>query len=1057
MKKTYIIISLLLLMGVSQELLAQVPQIQKVEALSSYPLNKIIITGSGFSSTPAQLQVWFDQVKGTITASSEYSIEVDVPAQAKLSNVEVINLSSKLSAKSAVKFMPSFSGEPFDATKFTAPLSFASTQELWDLCSCDLNNDAKPEIISTKFSSPATDLIILQNTSTPGTLSFDKLDKTNLSSLDLTFPVDNVVCGDLQGDGKPDLVVTRSGSPRNSILILTNTSAGSIDFAAPLTLTLDIGHLATRSAIKDLNGDGKPEIIVSNSFNNTIYIFLNESAGGVLSFNSTPIKIDVTGATSTYSVDVQDLDNDGLPDIIVNQFQTNDIFLLKNKSAGAINFPSVQKITVNGTLNRITTADINNDKLLDLIITNTVNNQVVILPNKSTSGSFSFPSTLTVATAAGPWGVDVSDIDGDGDPDIIVANRNQDAVNVLLHNGIYSIPGLAFTKKDITTTKPSRNIIAGDLDGDGKPDIAFTSFNTAINNYSLDILRNKNCHQPKILNALPLVICAGQTIRLNAIPALNVAFSWKDGSTLLAGANSYLDITSPGSYTITATGESGTCALTSTAVNVTSDPGAPPSDPAITSPATVCSGTNLQLSTTLVSGATYTWTGPNNFTSSQQNPTNNAVDSDDAGIYTLQVAVGACKSNIKSARVDVVDLASFTISSTVSSNTICQGNSLTLSVSPSYNYQWIKDSGNIGGQTSNTLSVTQSGSYQVKVDNGICNKTTTAVDVVVVPIPNSSFNMTPASACKGGLVTFTNTSTNVNLSASPVYKWVFDGSSTSTLENPTFTYNSVNTFTPTLTVSYSGVTGCSDIDSKSITIKDSTPPVIIADKESICPAEGSELSIETNYTSINWSNGGSGVTTSIDAPGDYSVTAVDANGCVVGDEITISSSTVPVITITADPPTIAAGKKSQLVASGADTYVWTPAETLSDATIANPLASPVTTTTYTVTGTVAAGCSASGEITVTVDGSKINIVVPPAFSPNGDGSNETLIIQGITDYPQCTLNIFDGRGRRIYQTTGNGENWDGTYQGKPVPDGTYYYVFGCPDNKPVTGSILIFR
>ena len=117
------VIILVLLLG-SIASFAQVPQIQKVELINTYPGNRVLISGSGFSNTPAQLQVWFGSVKGTIATSSDYAIEVNVPAQAKLTEVEVINLSSHLAAKSRLKFMSSFGGEPFDATKFTAPLSF---------------------------------------------------------------------------------------------------------------------------------------------------------------------------------------------------------------------------------------------------------------------------------------------------------------------------------------------------------------------------------------------------------------------------------------------------------------------------------------------------------------------------------------------------------------------------------------------------------------------------------------------------------------------------------------------------------------------------------------------------------------------------------------------------------------------------------------------------------------------------------------------------------------------------------------------------------------------
>lgn len=477
---------------------AQTPVIQTIDPLQTYPQNTLSIGGSGFSDNSALLQVWFDQVQGKITRSTTNSIVVVVPPQARLNNVEVINLASGLSAKSSLKFMPVFGGTAFDATQFAAPLSYSSADELWDLCTCDLNNDSKPEIISTKFYTPASDIMIAENQSTPGNLAFTKRDKSNLASLDITFATDNVVCGDLQGDGKPDLVVTRAASPRNSIRILPNNSSGTISFAAPIDLYLDVDHFATRTVIRDLNGDGKPELIVSNSFNNVVYVFINTSSSGTLSFNPVPIKLAISGALTTYGLNVQDLNGDDLPEIVINQFQSSDVFVLKNISTGTVNFAPAQKITLAGTLNRMTTADIDNDQLPDIILTNTISSQVVVMLNRSTALGFSFPSKIYLTTSTGPWGVDVSDIDGDGDPDIIVANRNQAILNVFLHNGNYASP--VFSKVDIPISRTSRNVKVGDLDGDAKPDIAFTTANIATSTFSLDILRNRNCHQAQILN-----------------------------------------------------------------------------------------------------------------------------------------------------------------------------------------------------------------------------------------------------------------------------------------------------------------------------------------------------------------------------------------------------------------------------------------------------------------------------------------------------------------------------------------------------------------------------
>jgi len=178
---------------------------------------------------------------------------------------------------------------------------------------------------------------------------------------------------------------------------------------------------------------------------------------------------------------------------------------------------------------------------------------------------------------------------------------------------------------------------------------------------------------------------------------------------------------------------------------------------------------------------------------------------------------------------------------------------------------------------------------------------------------------------------------------------------------------------------------------------------------------------------------------------------VDANGCAGTDEITITEKIGPNLAASADPVTIGAGSTSQLSATGADSYSWLPVETLDNPAIATPVASPTATTTYTVIGTSADGCADSLEVMVTVAG-VANF--PAAFSPNGDGQNDIWNVRAETS-PECILSIFDSRGMRIFEK--GGENWDGTYQGKAVPEGTYYFVYGCPDQEPLTGSVLIFR
>src|SRR6188768_1721550 len=130
--------------------IAQQPVIANIDPMNTYPLDTVLITGSGFSATAASLQVWFDHVKGTIVRSSEFSILVAVPAQAKYHNVEVINLATRLSAKSTSKFLSSFSGTTFDPTKFQSVDLSANTPSVFDICSGDLDGDGKPDLIGTR-------------------------------------------------------------------------------------------------------------------------------------------------------------------------------------------------------------------------------------------------------------------------------------------------------------------------------------------------------------------------------------------------------------------------------------------------------------------------------------------------------------------------------------------------------------------------------------------------------------------------------------------------------------------------------------------------------------------------------------------------------------------------------------------------------------------------------------------------------------------------------------------------------------------------------------------
>ncbi|MBS1636544.1 MAG: gliding motility-associated C-terminal domain-containing protein [Bacteroidetes bacterium] len=138
-------------------------------------------------------------------------------------------------------------------------------------------------------------------------------------------------------------------------------------------------------------------------------------------------------------------------------------------------------------------------------------------------------------------------------------------------------------------------------------------------------------------------------------------------------------------------------------------------------------------------------------------------------------------------------------------------------------------------------------------------------------------------------------------------------------------------------------------------------------------------------------------------------------------------------------------------------YTWTPAFGLDNGSIANPTASNTITTQYTVTVTDANGCTGMDTITVDIFP---QIKIPNGFSPNSDGKNDTWIIDNIQQFPDCTVEVYNRWGERLFYSTGYGVPWDGRFKGKDLPVGTYYYVINL--NHPsypdaYTGPLTIFR
>jgi gliding motility-associated-like protein len=195
--------------------------------------------------------------------------------------------------------------------------------------------------------------------------------------------------------------------------------------------------------------------------------------------------------------------------------------------------------------------------------------------------------------------------------------------------------------------------------------------------------------------------------------------------------------------------------------------------------------------------------------------------------------------------------------------------------------------------------------------------------------------------------------------------------------------------------------------------------------------------------SYSWSPGGAtGPVLQGATAGEYVLTFSDANTCTGAD--TVQIQTLPVPQIDAGPDEeINIGESVELLVSGSSgAYYWEPGASLSCTDCPNPLASPLQTTTYTVSITAPNGCTNTDTVMVLVNVICGEVFVPNAFSPNGDGENDALCVYGNCFKTLRTM-IFDRWGEKVFDSESTKPCWDGTFRDQPMNSAVFgYYIEG---------------
>lgn len=197
------------------------------------------------------------------------------------------------------------------------------------------------------------------------------------------------------------------------------------------------------------------------------------------------------------------------------------------------------------------------------------------------------------------------------------------------------------------------------------------------------------------------------------------------------------------------------------------------------------------------------------------------------------------------------------------------------------------------------------------------------------------------------------------------------------------------------------------------------------------------------------------------APGEYTVQVVSACGSFESPPLEIAMRIPPQVSISNDV-ILCAGESTRLEVSGGSSFLWSPELGLDDAHSASPQCTPSNSTHYTVVVSDEAGCSSSASVMVTILCDEPS--VSNGFSPNGDGVNDTFFIDGLDDYPENVIHIYNRWGTLVYKEKPYGNGWNGksnvggAFMGQDLPDGTYFYLLDLGMNrKPVQGFVYLKR
>jgi len=422
-----------------------------------------------------------------------------------------------------------------------------------------------------------------------------------------------------------------------------------------------------------------------------------------------------------------------------------------------------------------------------------------------------------------------------------------------------------------------------------------------------------------------------------------------------------------------------------------------------------------------------------------------------------KVEVSACAGNwVASKEVQVNFIAIPTPVLTTDKASYCDGDQATLSAKvpidasailnwTSYQYAWYKDGSLITGSAA-SINVSQPGKYKVVVSGCSGSVSSAELQVDFIKLPKPVITASKPAYCVGDNAQLT---ADVNIDPFTTVNWLRDGNILlNEQDKASITTNMPGNYTVTVVNA-----GSCNIASSAYNLGFTPPPTVSIQQivnTTLC--DGQTVDLKASYTSgtVTWSTGAISDKISIQHSGTFKATVTTAAGCTVDESATVQYFPNPTLDLPSATLCQYTNESITLTApAGFAKYEWN----------GQPGTNTFTTNklgTVDLTVTDNNGCQASQTITISSHCDDVHI--PNAFSPNGDGHNDTWVIAGLEGDPTTTVRVYNRLGSMVFQSQGYATPWNGTYNGSKLSAAVYYYVISTKGKKQVlSGSVTIFN